>query len=492
MKTKRKAQKSPTAGAALMDDITLWAGTEESFQQTTSIFKKMADSKLTESEARRLLMEDSSGSMNEVDMEDAAPCLVMQGDLAVIEVSGAMYKGKLGWVGKYFGVTGYQDIIDSCEYARSHGVKDFLFIWDTPGGSVDGISQTSTYLTQLAQNYNVQSYTEKALSAGCWLSTIFGANLGTEMSQFGSVGMFGVHADMSERYAQEGIKLTVFRSTELKGAGSPYEPLSEEAKAVMQEDIDKNHQFFIDRIATNLNLPHDYVAKNIALGKSWYAQDAIDLKLAKGIAPLNSVIQNMSIEIIKGKSMTATTHERTLLDTVAAAVIAGVPIETALAAAQENTGNEETSTETAQGEESNEATQEATATTVTTTAQPAPSLDSQLLEQLVAAKVEAGALKSKLETMQASFDSMRAVVATAIQRAQVGCGSAPTATEALMAVDASALLDQYRMVSSALAARYPISRQSEAVTQDSEGRDTVAASAEESWLLECAKIKPSK
>jgi len=493
--------------------MSTWMGTEESLEVYLSIREKQEQLEAKGVSVLDLLANDDAA---ELDEEELHWMLEVFNNIGIIRISGPMVKGTTGYWGRYFGYCGYNDIIDAAESAKGAGCETFLFIWDTGGGSVEGLEEASDYLRDLAANYDTTSFTaSKALSAGCWLSTCLGEMYGTPMSSHGSVGVIGIHREFTEAAKMWGEKFTVFRSAPHKALGSPYEKLSEEASKVLTEDILKSHEFFVDAVTANCKLPREFVAENIATGDVWYAQEAIEKGLLTGIKTLQELLIDKSLKIAEnesndtnnfypqGNNMATNKLTKSITSAVAAAIAAGVPVKDALVNAPTAEADTETDENTTQSGEQHETSADANSTEKDTTGESNTGNNSansvgnteslsSLISELVSVKVALANEQAKNSNMAASHDGMKKVVAVAFQRAQVAMGGSPASESDLMALDASVLLSQYAAADAALAKRFPVGGRVSEVTDESGEEDksanTSMQSLNEEVLLNCAKI----
>lgn len=70
-----------------------------------------------------------------------------------------------------------------------------------------------------------------------------------QLGQVGSIGCVYVHAEMSKALEDEGIAVTVFRSTPGKFRGNSVEPLDDETAEKIQATIKEAGDVFVDRVA---------------------------------------------------------------------------------------------------------------------------------------------------------------------------------------------------------------------------------------------------
>lgn len=492
--------------------LNLWAGSPESYEDVLTSLKRIDE--LSEEEIQRRADAWSDSQDEEGLTHDL---LSMEDGVAVITINGSMVDGSTGWWGAWLGVVGYEDIKEAILVGIKNNPTSFIFDWNTPGGSVSGIEEMSNFIKDLSEQYATVSYTSSmCCSAGLWLATSTDEFYASKMSQVGSIGVIAIHREYTEMLKMDGITPTVLRSAPYKALGNPYEKLSDKAKAKIEEDIKTAHDFFVEAVAVNCNLSLDYVAETIATGEVWYGQGAKDRGLINGVATYDEVFgklvaaesdeesdseegpnyPDVATPVKKlentGDYVTNTPEvgmkRKKISEQAQAAIASGVPVDVALADAPVEE-EEETSTETTEAPEETTGEEEEVSSTEEASATV---LDTQLVNQLVEAKVALATAEARVASMEGSHNAMKAVVVTAIQRAHVGMGGTAPTTESLMSMDASVLVQQHAEAQAQLDKRFGIgSRMSVDVDESSDEDNAVSAVAahNENVLLNLARFK---
>lgn len=425
----------------------------------------------------------------------------MRGNVAIISINGPMEPGSAGFWGRYFGFVGYDDIKEAIQSGIDQGATSFLLDWNTPGGSVAGIEDAAQFIKDLAEEYDTVSFTSNiALSGGLWLATAADAFYATPMSQIGSLGVIAVHTEVKDMLDAAGITKTVFRSTPNKALGSPYEKLSDKAKQKIQDDIDQTHEFFVDAITENTGMARDYVAKEIATGDVWYAQDALNKGLIDGVKTFREVFIALSQESEENtmnyqNSLGVDMKKKQISEQAAAAIASGVPVDVALKNEQavdepEVESTDESVDEVVEQEDSGEqeSSQEASASVFT-------KLITDLTTQLGEAKAKLTMAETQVTQLSTNTESMKAIVAKTIQRGQVALGGTAKDTASLMALDASVLVQQHAQVDSQVCKRFPVGGRVSAQVDESEEEDNSMAALNkhnEQVLMDLARFNQSK
>jgi signal peptide peptidase SppA len=466
----------------------LWLGSIESFERVQEIERMIAKAPKSlrkQAEAynlKRLSMWGEPGDEGSVEDEVEHWMLEMNNTLAVISVEGPMVDGSAGWFGRYFGYTGYDDIKEAAICGINAGATDFLFSWKTPGGSAAGIEDTSYFLEQLAKEFPTTSHTSsQCCSAGFWLATALDDFYATPMAEVGSIGVVAVHTEVTKMLEMEGISKTVFRSAKYKHIGGPYEALTDFSTGVIQNDLDKAHQFFVDVVVKHCNLDPEFVANSIATGQTWYGEEALSLGIISGIKTFDQLLIAFSKKSVENTNYYGMNYskeggmkKRLITPGVAGAIASGIPPEKALEGAPLVDEPEKEVDEP-------EAKPEAKAEDIPGTLEVKS--DENLQNQLIDAKVELRTLSAKLISLEASQDGLKKIAALSIQRAFAGIGSPVPEMESLLAMDPSLLIQQHAMADAQLQKKYGNGGRVSVEVEEG-GEEDVAAEAATNFMEE--------
>lgn len=314
-----------TLMAALNGTPTLWLGSQESFdivaeaQRQVALLTDASIAKLTAGLAAR----DSNG----------LPMLwEKQGNTAVVNVSGSLVDGNAGFM-RFFGVCGYDDIAEAAIAAYSDPeVKNVMFKIESPGGQVSGVMDCGVLLATLSAMKPSGVYTSNLMaSGGYWLGTsIKGTISAGPTAEVGSIGVLMVLTDLTKALEDAGIKKTVMRAGENKALVNPYEPLTDKARASLQQNMDDVHSLF--RAQVSKGRPDMSTEDVIAATKG----DTFLGKRAKSAGLVDKVSSfEQALKLLDSQNPTSNTSSHSkgatmktqLTNEQIAKIAAGVPIE---------------------------------------------------------------------------------------------------------------------------------------------------------------------
>ncbi|HAO34040.1 MAG TPA: peptidase s49 [Candidatus Competibacteraceae bacterium] len=184
----------------------------------------------------------------------------LEGPVAVIEIFGPLvHRTTLDWGGW---TQGYQDIATQLSAALADSaVKVIVLSIDSPGGMADGCAQLAEQIAAARGIKPIHAcVNDLAASAGYWIAAAAEKVSATKTSRVGSIGVRALHIDMSGALEQAGYRVTEIFAGDHKVDGTPYAPLSDEARAAFQASIDYTYRLFISSVATNRNLGRDVIA----------------------------------------------------------------------------------------------------------------------------------------------------------------------------------------------------------------------------------------
>jgi signal peptide peptidase SppA len=186
-------------------------------------------------------------------VEDAGYDLVE--GVALIRVSGTLVQ-KLGTLRPYSGMTGYDGIRLALLGALDDpAVQAIVLLIDSPGGEVAGCFDLADMVYGMRGEKPLHAILdESAYSAAYALASACDRITVPRTGGTGSIGVIGMHVDMSAALGKAGVTVTMIRYGELKAEGNEYEPLTQGALGRMQADIDTMGELFIETVARNRGL----------------------------------------------------------------------------------------------------------------------------------------------------------------------------------------------------------------------------------------------
>jgi protease-4 len=198
------------------------------------------------------------------------------GNIAVIPVKGTLTVDG----GSTFGeeLASSTEIIEQIQKAEQEpSIKAILFDINSPGGSAVASKEIADAIKRTNKTA-VAVIREVGASGGYWVASATDYIISNEMSITGSIGVFSSYiefAGLLNRYNMTYQRLTAGK---YKDIGDPFKPLAQDERDVLQQKINKIHDFFIKAIAENRKIPEEKV-RQLATGEFFLGSEALELGL---------------------------------------------------------------------------------------------------------------------------------------------------------------------------------------------------------------------
>ncbi|AZN72001.1 S49 family peptidase [Georhizobium profundi] len=165
---------------------------------------------------------------------------------------------------------------------------------DSPGGAVSGTDELSSLIFAARGTKPIVAHVNaQAASAAYWIATAADEMVLTPSAEVGSIGVLGVHNDISAALEKAGIKRTMMTAGRYKAEMAPSEPLSQDAMAYQQQRIDAHYQSFVGAVARNRGVDAAAVREGFGEGRMVSAADAVAIGMADRIATLDEVLAGL-------------------------------------------------------------------------------------------------------------------------------------------------------------------------------------------------------
>jgi len=176
------------------------------------------------------------------------------GNVAVIPVNGVILSGDSD---SFFGsgIASSSVIVDLIEEANENPEVEAIVIEiNSPGGS----AVASDEIGQAIKNTNkttVAWIREVGASGGYWVASTCDTIVANRMSITGSIGVISSYLEFSGLLDDYNITYQRMVSGQYKDLGTPWKELTPEERDLLQAELDLIHDFFVDEVAANRNMP---------------------------------------------------------------------------------------------------------------------------------------------------------------------------------------------------------------------------------------------
>lgn len=173
-------------------------------------------------------------------------------------------------------------------------VRAIVLSIDSVGGSVIGPPEMARAVYEMAAIKPIVTHTDGALaSAAYWIGAASnGVYISGPSVQVGSIGIV-----MDRTYNPTSpVKHETIVAGRYKRLAKDDEPLSDEARAVYQDDADYVYTLFVDDVARYRGTTSANVLEHMAEGRVFRGQQAIDAGLVDGIVTLDALIESLAVD----------------------------------------------------------------------------------------------------------------------------------------------------------------------------------------------------
>jgi signal peptide peptidase SppA len=167
---------------------------------------------------------------------------------------------------------------------------------DSPGGMVTGTVEAADAVAGAAKKKTVVALVNPlCASAAYWIASQASEIIATKSADIGSVGVFMAHTDCSKFNEQNGMKITYIFAGEHKVEGNPDEPLSDDAKAYYQGEVDSIYSDFVKAVARGRGISTADVLANFGQGRTLMAANAKAVGMIDQITTVDGALARWGI-----------------------------------------------------------------------------------------------------------------------------------------------------------------------------------------------------
>lgn len=136
-----------------------------------------------------------------------------------------------------------------------NSVEHIVLDLNTPGGAAVGCFDFAERVYEARQTKPLTAVVNySAYSAGYMIASAAHEIIVSTTSGVGSIGVIASHVDLSKALDMAGLKVTTFFRGHRKNDLTPYEPVSEEAAAILNTELDDLYGLFVEKVARNRGL----------------------------------------------------------------------------------------------------------------------------------------------------------------------------------------------------------------------------------------------
>lgn len=247
-----------------------------------------------------------------------------QDGIAVIPIHGTLVRRALA-LEAASGFTSYQEIERQITQAIADPtVAGIVLDIDSPGGEAGGVFELAEQIRSVNRAKPIWAVAnDQAFSAAYALAAAADEIFVTRTGGVGSIGVIAMHADHSRKDDQDGYRFTAIYAGSHKNDFSPHAPLSDDARDVLQTEINRLYGLFTESVATHRGLSVNEVRATEA--RLYFGGEAVAAGLADRVGSLSDAIAAMHTEFLLTPTQETLTMEHHDPEPVAA-IDAAVPV----------------------------------------------------------------------------------------------------------------------------------------------------------------------
>ncbi len=188
------------------------------------------------------------------------------------------------------------------KFSEEGHIKAIVVRIDSPGGAVGPSQEIMREIEKTRKKKKVvASLGTVAASGGYYVACAADLIMANPGTATGSIGVIMRLTNVEDLIKKLGVDFYTLKAGNLKDLGSPFRPITEEERAVLQKLLDDIHKQFIADVARNRKLPLEKV-KKLADGSVYTAQAAKELGLLDEMGNYEDAVEKAGrLGGIKGK-----------------------------------------------------------------------------------------------------------------------------------------------------------------------------------------------
>lgn len=213
--------------------------------------------------------------------------------VAVIPIHGTLVRRTVGLEAES-GLASYAGLAAQLDVAlASPEVAAILLDIDSPGGESGGVFDLADRIRTAAAIKPVWAVAnDMAFSAAYALASAASKVFVARTGGVGSIGVIAMHVDQSAKDAKDGVRYTAVFAGDRKNDLNPHEPISDDARALLQGEVDRVYGLFVETVARYRGL--DAAAVRDTEAGLFFGQDAVAAGLADAVGSFDEALAQLT------------------------------------------------------------------------------------------------------------------------------------------------------------------------------------------------------
>jgi signal peptide peptidase SppA len=190
------------------------------------------------------------------------------------------------------GLVGFRAAFD--EALHSPEVEAIVIDVDSPGGLIDLVPETAQHIRDARGSKPIVAIADTLMaSAAYWIGAQADELVITPSGYAGSIGVYRMHIDESALNEKIGIDVTYIHAGRYKVDGNPDEPLSDDARADWQQNVDDAYAAFVDDVAAGRGTTAENVISTNGEGRVLHARRALEAGLVDRVETYEATVSRL-------------------------------------------------------------------------------------------------------------------------------------------------------------------------------------------------------
>jgi protease IV len=233
------------------------------------------------------------------------------GNVALIQVIGEISTAQSG----VFGDTTASStaIVEDIQSAdKDPNIKAIIIEINSPGGSGVASEEIANALRQ-SKKLKVAYIREIGTSGAYWIASSTDYIYASRFSLTGSVGVLSSYIDFSGLLQRYNVSYEKITGGQYKDIGSPFRPLSDEERTILQAKVDKLHEAFLSEVVKNRKLSSQN-KEEIKKALFYTGEEALSLGLIDGIGGKDEARQYVANKLNIKVKIKQYYHKKSFMD----------------------------------------------------------------------------------------------------------------------------------------------------------------------------------
>ena len=218
------------------------------------------------------------------------------GDIGIIPVNGVIAQKINGDVSGDGGTSTERIGAAFRAMLQDNKIKAILFDMDSPGGAVSGTPELAAEIfNSRGVKPIIAQVNSLAASAAYWIASQADEVVVSPSGRAGSIGVYAMHEDISKFLEAKGVKPTLISAGKYKVEGNEFEPLSDEARANIQDRVNESYRMFVDGVAQGRGVSTKKVLDKFGEGRMFGAQALVERGMADRVGTIHDTLARFGV-----------------------------------------------------------------------------------------------------------------------------------------------------------------------------------------------------